>query len=361
MYCTDKAHEVEPIISYNKADRHFNETRAVRSIRWQEDERPLRRRSQHHYRLKHGTWQGRNFYDVIHHSTPLIRYWAPLENGDEVVSLLHYDSYTSRNFLYAHGWGYQRFFQGPNGMQHCVRTSTYLNQARDWYGDRNTQFTTHLVFNADRRLRADESLMIPLFRKTSTGTDKEERKAMRERAEMMLNLLPLHHQQYINNAKCSERVGRPFGGYDDAMYGATDTLKHEYSTLKYHIKTQGPDLTQPNVAAVVPAWISFGQVVFNTLWSKRVYAACTSWDTFRQAKYLYANLMPTADDVVKAVQKELLVWVCPDSRGRKPYDLFAFEYPRSVWHSKSENHPDLHNMLQRRYRDLMGRLALSNV
>jgi hypothetical protein len=145
------------------------------------------------------------------------------------------------------------------------------------------------------------------------------------------------------------------------MYNATDTHKHEYSTLKYHIKTHGPDLTQPNVAAVVPTWISFGQVVFNTLWSKRVYAGTTRYDDFKEAHARHANLMPTADDVVKAVEKELLVWLGGVSTGRKPYDLFASEYPRSIWHSTSEKHPDLHNMLQRRYRDLMGRLALSNV
>lgn len=363
MYGTTKAHDVEPITSYNKADRHFNQTRAVRSIKWQEDERPLRRRSQHHYRLKHGTWQGRNFYDVIHWHTPLIRYWEPLENGDEVTSVMYYDSHTSRQFLWAHGWGWQRTFKDTYGNDATAYISARLNTAHNWYEGfmrkgGTMEFTTHLVFDADGRLKTDESLMVPLFGKVSTAEDKERRAARQQEMSMMLDILTTRYHEYAANVRADRGSASAFGGLADASYKTLGSVV--LWDLKRTAQTHGLSLTHPEVAKHMEGFLNLGQVVMNMLYGKRVYkkygylpSATPNAET--------ADLIPTADDMRASLSRHFMEWTGTVSEGRKAYPLFAESYPRTTYLAQPDMDEVLANELQARFTNLMGRLALSNV
>lgn len=362
MYGQSKAHDVESITSFNKADRHFKETRAVRSIKWQEDERPLRRRSQHHYRLKHGTWQGRNFYDVIHWHTLLIRYWEPLENGDEVTSLMYYDSHTSRQFLWAHGWWWKRPFKDTHGNDATAYISARLNTARNWYEgvmrkDSGMEFTTHLVFNADGRLKTDESLMVPLFGKVSTAEDKERRAQRRQEMSMMLDILTTRYHDYVANVRADRGSASAFGGLTDASYKMGDLNLFD---AKWTVQNYGLSLTHPEVAKRMEDFLKLGQVVMNTLYGKRVYnkygylpSATPNAET--------ADLIPTTDDLRTSLSRYFMEWTGTVSEGRKAYPLFAESYPRTTYLAQPDMDDVLANELQARFKNLMGRLALSNV
>ena len=352
MY-SSKAHDVEPITSYNKADRHFKETRAVRSIKWQEDERPLRRRSQHHYRLKHGTWQGRNFYDVIHWDTPLIRYWQPFINGDLLVDLRCWDSQSSRGFLWAHGWGWSKSLTTTTGEEVRYIASQYPQQARDWFGDNNTRFTTRLVFNANGKLKADESLMVPVFRKVSTDSNKEERDKAKRDMEMLVSVLTMRYSDYAANCRYSNGAGRSFGGLED-----TSAVTHNIHNTRFLLRAHGCDLANPEINSRMEKFLRFGQAVFDTAASKRAFKdGYTRANTGEAIPTYHLNI----DEFRERLTKYMLDFTGVHSTGRKPYELFAKEYPRTLYSGKADQHPDLHNELQRRYRDLTARLAMSNV
>ena len=358
----NKAHDVEPITSFNKADRHFKETRAVRSIKWQEDERPLRRRSQHHYRLKHGTWQGRNFYDVIHWHTPLVRYWQPLENGDEVTSVMYYDSHSSRQFLWVHGWGWQRTFKDTQGNDATAYISARLNTARNWYEGfmrKNSamEFTTHLVFNADGRLKTDESLMVPLFAKVSTAEDKERRAQRRQEMSMMLDILTTRYHDYVANIRADRGSAGAFGGLTDASY-KMGTLN--LWDIKRVAQTHGLSLTHPEVANHMESFLKLGQLVMNTLYGKRVYSkygylpsATPNADT--------VDLIPTTDSLRTSLSRYFMEWTGTVSEGRNAYPLFAESYPRTTYLAQPDMDEVLANKLQARFKNLTARLAMSNV
>ena len=273
MAYASRAYECKPICNYNAAERHMNETKPVRSEKWRSDERPLRKRSQYHYRLQHGTWQGRSFYDVIHHRTPLIRYWEPFDNGDHVVSLFYWNSMSSRDFMSAHRWGGWNRLTTTTGTEVCMPLSSVPNSARWFQGSfespfDGTNFTAHLVFDESRKLKVDESVMVPVCKPVSSDHDKTYRASIRNEIRVFKDIMLIQFQRIRDNVTYNHRDGVPF-------QETKTTRSDEYHTIRSLLtkKLVGVDLDDAENARLMQALIDVGQHVYNSLASKSAWSA----------------------------------------------------------------------------------------
>ena len=363
----NKAYDCESIRNYNGADRHFKETKPVRSEKWRSDERPLRRRSQHHYRLQHGTWQGRNFYDVIHHRTPLIRYWQPFDNGDYGVSLYYYASVSSRDFMSAHRWGGWNRLTSTTGEEVCVPLSQAAGGAF-WFqggmsGPFDTDFTAHLVFDESGRLKTGESVMVPVCKYASSSEDKEYRALIRQEIKIFKDILLVQFNRIRDNVKYSRYEATPFSPSDTSN-------SQEYRTIGALLgdKLIGKTLDDGRNGILMQALISVGQLVYNTLSSKSAYSAgCLQYDWRSRTTTIKPEFeQPSFDAFIKAFERTVIKAVGGD-RTSEPVlingsGLFPMvdDVPRKYRFApvaESSSNPDVHNVLRARFVDFQNRLS----
>lgn len=299
-----KAYECASIRNYHGAERHFNETKPVNSRKgkWASDERPLRRRSQHHYRLKHGTWQGRNFFDLMHYQTTLVRYWEPLANGDEVVSLLYYNTISSRDFMAAHYWyGYNKL-DTTTGTSVAVPVST-SNYARAWgFDDKfDRPFSAHLVLQAGRKLVKDESLMVPLASPVASQRLKERRAMVRKELTIIKDIMLMQFGRLSEREELDYRTGTPFSS--SKAVGTTDwrNIKNLLA-VKMH---SGIDTEEE--LTLTQSLVAIAEDVYDTLASRIAYsegAIKPRW--YHREGPLPTPTKPTFEQFIKAYERTIL-------------------------------------------------------
>jgi len=303
----NKAHECASIRNYAAAERHFNQTKPVKSRtgKWDSDERPLRRRSQHHYRLKHGTWQGRNFFDLMHYQTTLVRYWEPLANGDEVVSLLYYNSIASRDFMAAHYWhGYNRL-DTTTGTTVAVTVSTSTS-ARAWGFDHkfDRPFSAHLVLEAGRKLIKDQSVMVPLASPIASEHLKERRAMVRKELTIIKDIMLMQFGRLSEREKLDYQLGLPFSS--SKAVGSTDwrTIKNLLAD-KIH---SGID-TQEELT-LTQALVDIAEDVYDTLASRLAYSEGTVLPRWKLRSNPNAMTepatKPTFEQFIKAYERTIM-------------------------------------------------------
>jgi hypothetical protein len=303
----NKAWQCESIRNYAAAERHFNETKPVKSRKgtWGSDERPLRRRSQHHYRLKHGTWQGRNFYDLVHYQTTLVRYWEPLANGDEVVSLLYHNSISSRDFMAAHYWhGYNRL-DTTTGTTVAVPVST-SSYARAWgFDDKfDRPFSAHLVMEAGRKLIKDQSVMVPLASPIASEHLKERRAMVRKELTIIKDIMLIQFGRLSEREELDYQLGLPFSS--SKAVGSTDwrTIKNLLAD-KIH---SGIDTQEAN--ELTQALIGIAEDVYDTLASRLAYSEGTVLPRWKLRANPNATTepatKPTFEQFIKAYERTIM-------------------------------------------------------
>lgn len=305
----NKAYDCASIRNYHAAERHFNETKPVKSRKgaWGSDERPLRRRSQHHYRLKHGTWQGRNFFDLMHYQTTLVRYWEPLANGNEVVSLLYHNSISSRDFMSAHYWyGYNKL-DTTTGKTVAVPVST-SSYARAWgFDDKfDRPFSAHLVMEAGRKLVKDQSVMVPLASPIASEHLKERRAMVRKELTIIKDIMLMQFGRLSEREELDYQLGLPFSS--SKAVGSTDwrTIKNLLAD-KIH---SGID-TQEELT-LTQALVDVAEDVYDTLASRLAYsegAVKPKW-WHRHRAHLEGPLptptKPTFEQFIKAYERTIM-------------------------------------------------------
>lgn len=306
-----RAYECAPIRSYHGAERYFQKTKAVRSAKWRSDERPLRRRSQYHYRIQHGTWNGRNFYDLIHYGTTLIRYWEPLENGDEVVSLLYYNSPSSRDFMSAHGWGSYNALPADNGQMVAVPATSHSGCAIEWNvsphrvaGLPHETFSAHVVFDNNRMVKVAESLHAPVGRYVSSMVDKERRAFLRKEIQIYKDMLTLHFPRIQQHVVLDIAVARPFrsiGVKVGSLYHIEEALKKKFDGT----------LSDVEHTHLIDDLMGLGQPLYDSLTSRRAWNEGTLGFVWvpnggRRVKNELPSEMPTCDDLLASFERTLI-------------------------------------------------------
>jgi hypothetical protein len=197
-----------------------------------------------------------------------------------------------------------------------------------------------------------------LFSKVSTAEDKARRAEKRQEMSMLLDILTTRYHEYVANLRADRGSASAFGGLIDASHKVLGS--GNMHDLKWVSQAHGLSLSHPEVAKRMEGFLNLGQVVMNTLFGKRVYmkygylpSATPNAET--------ADLIPTADDMRTSLSRHFMEWTGTVSEGRKAYPLFAESYPRTTYLAQPDMDVVLANKLQARFKNLMGRLALSNV
>ena len=364
----NKAHECASIRNYAAAERHFNETKPVKSRTgtWDSDERPLRRRSQHHYRLKHGTWQGRNFYDLVHYETTLIRYWEPFDNGDAVVSLLHHGSISSRSFMAAHHWYALKKFDTATSELVYAGVCGAHGTLNLWFDGKEGAFgkcfSTHLVLTPEGRLDTTASVMVPVAAPMVSEHRKGLRGAVRKEIAVIKDILLMQFDRLLERDNLSYSLGQPFSeskAVNTAEWSLINDLLSE--------KAYGSGITSEEEVTLTHALIDIANDVYDTLASRIAY----SEGTIKPRWKLRANpnattepaTKPTFDQFIKAYERVIMGAVRLD----KPDDqrllngdgLFppTRTYPRTARFARPDKDSFAYNVLPARIGTLANRLS----
>ena len=362
----NKAHECASIRNYAAAERHFNETKPVKSRtgKWDSDERPLRRRSQLHYRLKHGTWQGRNFYDLVHYETTLIRYWEPFDNGDAVVSLLHHGSISSRDFMSAHYWyALKKFDTTTNELVYAGVCSAHgtLNL---WFDGREGAFgkcfSTHLVLTPEGRLDTTASVMVPVASPVVSEHRKGLRVAVRKEIAVIKDIMLMQFDRLSERDNLSYSLGRPF-----SESKAVNTAEWSLINNLLSRKAYGGGITSEQEVTLTHALIDIANAVYDTLASRIAYS-----EGAIKPKWLIARTgepppptKPTFDQFIKAYERVIIGAVRLD----KPDDQRLLNgdglfpptriYPRTARFALPDKGSFVYNVLPARIDTLVNRLS----
>lgn len=362
----NKAHECASIRNYAAAERHFNQTKPVKSRtgKWDSDERPLRRRSQLHYRLKHGTWQGRNFYDLVHYQTTLIRYWEPFDNGDAVVSLLHHGSTSSRDFMSAHYWyALKKFDTTTNDLVYAGVCGAHgaLNL---WFDVRERAFgkcfSTHLVLTPEGKLDTTASVMVPVASPMVSEHRKGLRAAVRKELAIIKDIMLMQFGRLSERDECEYRLGQPF-----SESKAVNTAEWDRINALLSEKAYGSGITSEEEVTLTHALIDIADAVYDTLASRIAYSEGTIKPKWLAAKTGEPppSTKPTFDQFIKAYERVIMGAVRLD----KPDDqrllngdgLFppTRTYPRTARFALPDKDSFVYNVLPARIDALVSRLS----
>ena len=362
----NKAHECASIRNYAAAERHFNETKPVKSRtgKWDSDERPLRRRSQHHYRLKHGTWQGRNFYDLVHYETTLIRYWEPFDNGDAVVSLLHHGSISSRSFMAAHHWYALKKFDTATSELVYAGVCSAHGALNLWFDGREEAFgeyfSTHLVLTPEGRLDTTASVMVPIAAPMVSEHRKGLRGAVRKEIAVIKDILLMQFDRLSERDNLSYSLGRPF-----SESKAVNTAEWSLINNLLSRKAYGGGITSEQEVTLTHALIDIANDVYDTLASRIAYSEGTIKPRWLAAKTGEPppSTKPTFDQFIKAYERVIMGAVRLD----KPDDQRLLNgdglfpptriYPRTARFARPDKDSFAYNVLPARIGTLVSRLS----
>ena len=253
MGFTANFNQVCAVHKYEDADRFFNKITPVRSAKWDEDQRPLGRRTAWHYRLERG--QDAAYYDVCLYHTKMIRYVKPDQHGYREVYIRGHDSQTSRQFIshnvrQAYG-GHGARFNDTEGVLRYVPFSPRFRYTE------SSPFSAHLVFDPNGKLIVERSSHVPVHRRVVTPEQSAARAQLRAQLKTISMLAVLRMDTYRANAEWQE-----VGAYRETL------AKRVIADLKHAVHRFGHDLNDPDFVQTILE--DLGQKVFDNLYSQHL-------------------------------------------------------------------------------------------
>jgi hypothetical protein len=192
MYSNGSAiYNLPRIRTYAEADQFFKQTKPLRSRKYDaESVRPLhpkRGGSYMAYRVEHKVKYGRDVYDLMLYSTPVIRYFKPEADGSYFVSIRGYRTITTHKYLDRHGWGYgSKRFDTTNNTSVFVPYATAL-------GD-GLKASAVLRFNRQGLLDVPNSWHTPFYKTFVSDDDKNRRVMFKAKIDALLDYLAVSRQ-----------------------------------------------------------------------------------------------------------------------------------------------------------------------
>jgi len=212
---------------YPAAVRHFEDTKLPRGTKWGEDERPLYNTRSHHYRLVRGP--NGAYYDVVLHSTPMLRLFKPNEDGTRELCLRAHPSITSSTFMWSVcGFGYAPLFFTTDGDEVHVPLSCYP-QAGKRVGltpQIPSGFSARVTLDADGKLIRERSAHYMPYVNVMSDEDKAVRAAWTAKLATFIDMLMLRSSYYHAAAAPRMYNGRPFRGTNYAALLGRNTYLH---------------------------------------------------------------------------------------------------------------------------------------
>lgn len=338
-----QTHNVKSITSYERAEQFFNSYPKPRSHKWADHERPLRIKdgrgdsSAVHLKLVKHEHLGIPCYDLVLYSTPMVRYFKPDTNGDYAVWLGNHSSRSTAKFMENALWGQGQSAPADDGRRVFVGALSYATHvAHRLWGD---QFVSRLVFNRDGVLDTRRSVTIPVFRRVSTKNRMDERTVLRQRINIVLDILDMNYNDAVDNTLvvCDRR-----------KYGAFRGTQVAYSAI-LHQRAENAlrmdaayELTSEDMQSIVEYGKEMYEAQIEFMINRRVHEGVTNrwvyetlpfqYDTYvrDQEPEFHAKFVPTQDAVRKAMENKFIKLANlnkPDGYEELPMFLYAGTTP----------------------------------
>jgi hypothetical protein len=193
----NRADKCKTIRNYSQALMFFTRYPKPRSSKWSDNERPIYidggkpSTRMYQYRMAAGptdaTTSTPAYFDLVLHSTSVIRYMAPTEDNKCVVYLTYggWPSVQTRAFMWQHGWHYGQEFNTTDGTRVAVPLN-YCAKSERWI---DNQWLAKLTFNEDDRLIVPESDHMTVYMRKSSSDDRAVRADMRRKMDLMHDML----------------------------------------------------------------------------------------------------------------------------------------------------------------------------
>lgn len=197
MSFSNSAHRCKAIHSYRQALMFFTRYPKPRSNKWADNERPIYITSgkpnprMYHYRMDAGpidpATSTPTYFDLVLHSTSVIRYMAPTEDNKTVVYLTYggWPTTMTRAFMYQHGWYYGQTHETTTGTKVAVPLN-YAAKSAKWI---DGKWLAKITRDADNKLIVEESDHMPVYKRLSSDNDKATRAILRKKLDVMHDLL----------------------------------------------------------------------------------------------------------------------------------------------------------------------------
>jgi hypothetical protein len=171
-----------------------------RSASWEENQRPIyidKAVSENpisrmkHYCLTRGpinpATQTPEYFDLVLHSTSVIRYMRPDEDNNHTVYLTYggWATVMTRDFMKRHGWHYAQGFNTTNDERVAVPYN-FAAPPKEWI---DGQWLAKLTFNEDKKLIVERSDHMPVYKRVSSKDDKARRAALRNKMDVLCDML----------------------------------------------------------------------------------------------------------------------------------------------------------------------------
>jgi hypothetical protein len=193
----NRADKCKTIHNYSQALMFFTRYPKPRSSKWSDNERPIYISNgkpstrMYQYRMAAGptdtTTSTPAYFDLVLHSTSVIRYMAPTEDNKRVVYLTYggWPSVQTRAFMLEHGWYYAKAYTTTDNTRVAVPLNPRAKSAH-WVAG---QWIAKLTFNEDDKLIVPESDHMTVYRRKSSSDDKSVRADMRRKMDLMHDML----------------------------------------------------------------------------------------------------------------------------------------------------------------------------
>lgn len=330
-------HGTPQLTNWYAADGYFKDRKKPRTSRWNENERPLRDTRSKHLALVSSFTNGVQHYDLCLYQTPLIRYYKPSENGEQAVHLQNHWSISSRLFLDWHSWWHGKLLPHDGDDYFKLPISHEYGWANHFWGD---NFTVRLVLDARSVVLRDRSAYVPVFRRSSSATMRARRKALKLKAQMILDMVEMQYDDIIDSVIVdpntyrfnSNGMAKDRGVARDAMYAMLEDRPvppDDMTKLVHHISEQAKLIATGTVCKRAQTALQY------TYWTRKECEGKFVPDAgiFAQPPELRDKILITQEDLRKSLTNYLIDLVRLGSDERKPYPLFLKDLPNSLWAS----------------------------
>jgi hypothetical protein len=198
--------ELPQIINYETADRFFNNSRRPRTSRWADNQRPLRKVAQIHYRIERKN-DGEH-YDLVLYGTVMGRLYRPAEDGSQRRLYIDHYSQTSRQFL-DRVCDMRQVNRKLSTTGEIVIAPMYMSASITDYDGKG--FSLDMTFT-NAGLDVSRSKHTNHVKFVSTDADKAERKRILKNFENYVMLAVMRMPEFKANVDLDSRHGQPFNG-----------------------------------------------------------------------------------------------------------------------------------------------------
>lgn len=341
MSFSNSAHRCKAIHSYRQALMFFTRYPKPRSNKWADNERPIYITSgkpnprMYHYRMDAGpidpATSTPTYFDLVLHSTSVIRYMAPTEDNKTVIYLTYggWPTSMTRAFMYQHGWYYAQSHETTTGTKVAVPLN-YAAKSAKWI---DGKWLAKITRDAENKLIVEESDHMPIYKRLSSDNDKATRAILRKKLDVMHDLLwfsiESEHsdlQEYLHiNFTSKWNIAKEFGPFTSAYSVVPIGFRVALREGREEFLQDGVDFTPETIEAMQALY----RAAYRYAYGKRMHNDYANFSLGGKIE------PPTQDDMRKAVTGYIM-----DMLGIKngseyeplPKFMLASEFPSSRAH-----------------------------